>query len=205
MDDIPTFTVDEMKAIVDEAHRQHHKVASHAAGLNGVHTSVEAGVDTIEHGNYIAPEDLKTMVAKGIWYVPTPYLAHYRAQVLPQTAERMRAGIKVAEDTFRRAMAAGVKIAYGTDAGAFEWTISPAVQFPVMVQYGMTSMQAIQSATIRAAELMGMRDKIGSIEPGKLADIVATPFDPLTDITALQKIEFVMKDGQIFKTPATSH
>jgi len=169
--------------------------------LNGVHNSVEAGVDTIEHGNYIAPEDLKTMAAKGIWYVPTPYLAHYRTQVFPQQADRIRPQIKIAEDTFRRALTAGVKIAYGTDAGAFEWTINPAIQFPVMVQYGMTPMQAIQSATSRAADLMGMKDKIGSIEAGKAADIVATQGDPLADITVLQKIGFVMKDGKIVKKP----
>jgi len=162
---------------------------------------VEAGVDTIEHGTYIAPEDLKTMVAKGIWYVPTPYLAHYRAQVLPRTAERMQQQIKIQQDTFRRAMAAGVKIAYGTDAGAFEWTISTAVQFPVMVQYGMTPMQAIQSATIHAAELMGMKDRIGSIETGKLADVIAVSGDPVADISILQKVDFVMKDGQIYKRP----
>ncbi|PYP92342.1 MAG: amidohydrolase [Candidatus Angelobacter sp. Gp1-AA117] len=202
LDDIPTFTLDEMRAIVDETHRQRHKIASHAAGLNGVHISVEAGVDTVEHGTYIAPEDLKTMVQKGIWYVPTPYLAHYRAQVLPRTAERMQQQIKIQQDTFRRAMAAGVKIAYGTDAGAFEWTISPAVQFPVMVQYGMSPMQAIQSATIQAADLMGMKDRIGSIETGKLADIIAVAGDPLADISILQKVDFVMKDGQIYKRPA---
>src|SRR5215475_887178 len=130
LETIPTFTLDELRAIVDETHRERHRVATHGTGLLGVHNAVEAGVDTVEHGNYIAPEDMKTMVAKGIWFVPTPYLAHYRAQVFPQQAERIRPQIKIAEDTFRRALAAGVKIAYGTDAGAFEWTISPAVQFP---------------------------------------------------------------------------
>jgi imidazolonepropionase-like amidohydrolase len=199
LDDIPTFTLAELKAIVDETHRQRHKVASHATALNGVHNSVEAGVDTIEHGSYIAPEDLKSMAAKGIWYVPTPYLAFYRLQVLPKGADRIRPQMKIAEDTFRRALAAGVKIAYGTDAGAFEWTISPAVQFPVMVRYGMSPMQAVQSATIKAAELLGMQGQIGSIEPGKFADIVATPGNPLADITTLEKIDFVMKDGQIVK------
>jgi imidazolonepropionase-like amidohydrolase len=201
LDDIPTFTLDEMKAIVDETHRQRHKVASHATGINGVHNSVAAGVDSIEHGTYIAPEDLKAMASEGIWYVPTPYLAYYRAQVFPQQADRVRPQMRIAEDTFRRALATGVKIAYGTDAGAFEWTISPAVQFPVMVQYGMTPMQAIQSATIHAAELLGMKDKIGTVEPGKLADIIAVQGDPLTDITLLQKVRFVMKDGQVFKKP----
>jgi len=201
LEDIPTFTLDELKSIVDETHRQHRKIASHATGINGVHNSVEAGVDTVEHGSYIAPEDLKTMAAKGIWYVPTPYLAFYRAQVFPKQADRMLPQMKVAEDTFRRAMAAGVKIAYGTDAGAFEWTITPAVQFPVMIKYGMTPMQAIQSATIQAADLLGVKDRIGSIETGKLADIVATSGDPLADISRLQDIAFVMKDGKLVKKP----
>jgi len=199
LEDIPTFTLDEMKAIVDEAHRENHKVASHATGINGVHISVEAGVDTIEHGTYMAPEDLKTMAAHGTWFVPTPWLAYYRAEQFPRQAERIKPGEKVAEDTFRRAMAAGVKIAYGTDAGAFEWNITPAMQFPTMVQYGMTSMQAIQSATMKAAELLGWQDRIGSVEPGKLADIVAVSGDPLADITVLQKIDFVMKDGQVVR------
>ena len=201
LEDIPTFTLDELKAIVDETHRQRHKVASHATGIHGVHNSVEAGVDTVEHGTYIAPEDLKTMASKGIWYVPTPYLAHYRAQVFPEQADRIRPQMKIAEDTFRRALAAGVKIAYGTDAGAFEWTISPAVQFPVMVAYGMTPIQAIQSATMRAAELLGIEDKVGSVEPGKLADIIAVRGNPLRDISVLQKVEFVMRGGQVFKKP----
>jgi imidazolonepropionase-like amidohydrolase len=201
LEDIPTFTLDELRAIVDETHRQRHKVASHATGINGVHNSVAAGVDTVEHGTYIAPEDLKTMAVQGTWYVPTPYLAYYRAQMFPQQAARIRPQMKIAEDTFRRAMAAGVRIAYGTDAGAFEWTISPAVQFPVMVQYGMTPMQAIQSATIHAAELLGLQDKIGSLEPGKLADMVAVQGDPLTDITVLQKVAFVMKGGEVVKKP----
>ncbi len=198
-DVIPTFTLDELRAIVDETHRQRHRVAAHATGLQGVHNAVEAGVDTIEHGNYISQDDLKTMAARGIWFVPTPWLTEYRAQQFPQMAERLRASAKMNEDTFRRARAAGVKIAYGTDVGAFEWTITPAMQFPTMVAFGMTPMQAIQSATIRAAELLGWQDQIGSIEPGKFADIVATRGSPLSDIRALEGITFVMKDGVVVK------
>lgn len=195
----PTFTLDELKAIVDEAHREHHRVAAHAVGWEGVHNSIEAGVDTIEHGDYISTEDLKTMAARGIWYVPTMWLSVYRMQVLPRTADRVRPRLNLEEDTFRRAMQAGVKIAYGTDAGAFEWTITPAMQFQTMVQFGMTPMQAIQSATSRAAELLEWQDRIGSIEPGKLADIVAVADDPVTNIRALEHVEFVMKDGVVVK------
>ena len=122
-------------------------------------------------------------------------------QQMMQQAQRMQAGMKVAEDTFRRAMTAGVKIAYGTDVGAFEWTITPAMQFPTMVKYGMTPMQAIQTATVRAAELLNWRDRLGSIEPGKLADIVAVASDPLADISALEQVDFVMKDGTIHRRP----
>ena len=195
----PTFTIDELRAIVDEAHRERHRVAAHASGMEGVHDAVEAGVDTVEHGTYIAPEDIQQMVAKQIWFVPTPWLAYYRAEQFPQQAQRMQAGMKVAEDTFRRAMAAGVKMAYGTDVGAFEWTITPAMQFPTMVKYGMTPMQAIQAATVHAAELLNWRDRVGSIEQGKLADIVAVSSDPLADISALEHVDFVMKDGTIYR------
>jgi imidazolonepropionase-like amidohydrolase len=202
LDDIPTFTLDELQAVVDEAHRQHHKVASHAAALNGVHNSVEAGVDSIEHGQYIAPDDVKTMVAKGIYYVPTLYVGEYVAE------GRAKAGAKVWLDmvkvhayTFKRAHDAGVEIAFGTDVGGFDWKINPAVEFPLMVKYGMTPIQAIRSATVNAADLLGMQAQVGSIESGKLADIVAVPGDPLNDVGFLQKVNFVMKDGQIFKQP----
>ncbi len=200
LDDIPTFTLEELKAIVDEAHRQRHKVASHAAALNGVHNSVEAGVDSIEHGMYIADADMKTMVAKGIYYVPTLYVGEYVAQ------GRAAAGapvwvqmIPIHEQTFRRALKAGVKIAFGTDIGGFDWNIDPAVEFVSMVKFGMTPAQALRSATVNASELLGMQDKIGSLEPGKFADIVAVPGDPLQDAKLLQQVRFVMKDGVVYK------
>lgn len=201
LDDIPTFTVDELRAIVDEAHREHHKVASHAMALNGVHNSVEAGVDSVEHGNYIADADIKTMAQKGIFYVPTIYVGEYVA------AGRAAAGakvwldmIKIHEETFRRALNGGVKIAFGTDVGGFDWAINPAKEFPYMVKYGMTPVQAIRAATSTAAELLGMQNDVGSIAPGKYADIVALKGDPLADVGVLEKIDFVMKGGEIYKT-----
>jgi imidazolonepropionase-like amidohydrolase len=200
LDDTPTFTIEEMRAIVDEAHRQHHKVASHATALTGVHNSLEAGVDTIEHGDYISDEDLKTMAARGVYYVPTIYVGVYVAQ------GRANAGApvwlqmtKIHEDTFRRAMKAGVKITFGTDAGGFDWKENPAQEFKYMVDWGMTPADAIRSATVTASELLGMQNQIGSIEVGKLADIVAVPGDPLQDITLLQKVDFVMKGGVVYK------
>ena len=203
LDDIPTFTLDELRAIVDEAHRQRHKVASHAMALNGVHNSVEAGVDSIEHGNYIAEADLKTMAQKGIFYVPTIYVGEYVAQGRAAAGARVWLDmIKIHQDTFHRALAAGVKIAFGTDAGGFDWGIDPAVEFPYMVKYGMTPIQALRSATSSAAELLGMQNDVGSIAAGKYADLVAVKGDPLADISLLQKIDFVMKGGEVHKSPA---
>ena len=200
LDDIPTFTLEELKAIVDEAHRERHKVASHAMALHGVHNSVEAGVDTIEHGNYIADEDLKVMAARGIFYVPTIFVGEYVAQ--GRAAEGAPVWVKmiqIHEDTFRRAMKAGVKIAFGTDAGGFDWKINPAKEFSSMVKFGMTPAQAIRSATVTAAELLGMQDSLGTIEAGKLADIVAVPGDPLGDVSVMEKVDFVMKGGVVYR------
>jgi len=202
LDDIPTFTLDELRAIVDEAHRERHRVASHAMALNGVHNSVEAGVDTIEHGNYIADEDLKTMAARGIFYVPTIFVGEYVAQ--GRAAEGAPVWVKmiqIHEETFRRAMKAGVKIAFGTDAGGFDWKIDPAKEFSSMVRFGMTPAQAIRSATVTAADLLGMQDSLGTIEPGKLADIVAVPADPLADVSAMERVDFVMKAGVVYRKP----
>jgi imidazolonepropionase-like amidohydrolase len=202
LDDIPTFTLDELRAIVDEAHRERHKVASHAMALNGVHNSVEAGVDTIEHGNYIADADLKTMAARGTFYVPTIFVGAYVAEGRAATGAPVWVKmLSIHEDTFRRAMKAGVKIAFGTDAGGFAWTVNPAKEFGYMVKWGMTPAQAIRSATSSAADLLGWTDQVGAIEPGKFADVVAVPGDPLADVTLLEKVDFVMKGGAVVKKP----
>jgi imidazolonepropionase-like amidohydrolase len=201
LDDIPTFTMDELRAIVDEAHRQHHKVASHAMALNGVHNSVEAGVDSIEHGNYISEADIKIMAQKNIYYCPTIYVGEYVAQGRAAAGAKVWLDmIKVHADTFRRALDGGVKIVFGTDVGGFDWGINPAVEFPYMVKYGMTPAQAIRSATMTAAEMMDMQGDIGSITAGKFADLVAVKGDPLSDITLLQKVDFVMKGGEVYKS-----
>jgi imidazolonepropionase-like amidohydrolase len=200
LNDIPTFTLDELRAIVDESHRQRRPVSSHASALNGVHNSILAGVDSIEHGQYISNADLEAMKQKGIWYVPTLYVGEYVA------AGRAREGAKVWEDmvkihadTFRRAVQAGVRIVFGTDAGGFSWDVNPAKEFALMVKYGMTPAQAIDAAHMKAAELLHVQDKLGSIESGKLADIVAVPGDPLADITPMEKVNFVMKGGVVYK------
>lgn len=203
LDDIPTFTPEELRAVVDEAHRQRRKVASHAMALQGVHNSVEAGVDSIEHGNYIADEDLRTMVQKGIWYVPTIFVGEYvaegRAAAGAPVWKQMGA---IHEQTFRRALKAGVKIAFGTDIGGFDWQINPAREFALMVKWGMSPEQALRAGTVAAAELMGWSDRLGSVEAGKIADIVAVQGDPLADITRLEHVRFVMKAGAVQEVAA---
>ena len=202
LDDIPTFTPEELRAIVDEAHRERRKVASHAMALHGVHNSVEAGVDTIEHGNYIADQDLQTMASRGVFYVPTIFVGEYVAQ--GRAAEGSPVWVKMIQihaDTFQRALKAGVKIAFGTDAGGFDWRVNPAKEFSSLVKFGMTPAQAIRSATATAAELLEVNDSLGTVEAGKLADIVAVPGDPLSDVSLMEKVDFVMKDGALVKRP----
>jgi imidazolonepropionase-like amidohydrolase len=203
LDDIPTFTPEELHAIVDEAHRERHKVAAHAMGLNGVHNAVAAGVDSIEHGMYIADDDLETMTQRGIYYVPTLFVGEYVAQGRAAAGAHVWVDmINIHAETFRRALRAGVKIAFGTDAGGFSWAIDPAREFPLMVKYGMTPAQAIRAATVSAAELLGMQNEVGSLDPGKFADVVAVPGDPLKGIQTLERVNFVMKGGAVFKKPA---
>ena len=145
---------------------------------------------------------MKTMAARGIFYVPTVFVGEYVAQ------GRAAAGapiwvkmIAVHEDTFHRAMKAGVKIAFGTDAGGFDWKVNPAKEFSSMVKFGMTPAQALKSATSSAAELLGMSDQVGTIEVGKFADIVAVPGDPLADVSVMESVNFVMKGGVVYRKP----
>jgi imidazolonepropionase-like amidohydrolase len=199
---IPTFTSEEFHAIVDETHRERHKVAAHAMGLEGVHNAVEAGVDSIEHGAYISDDDMKTMIANGIWYVPTLYIFIYAEQIHQAGGfPGWDGGVTIHAETFRRALKAGVKIAFGTDVGGFEWTINPAKEFPLMVDYGMTPADALRAATVAGAELLDMKDQIGSVEAGKLADLIAVSGNPLSDIHVLENVNFVMKEGVVYKSP----
>ena len=196
----PTLTLEEIKAITDEAHSQGHKVACHAYGGLGLHRALDWGCDSIEHGLDLDDAAIAQMVKQGTWYVPT-FTAYYYNNAPENTPEgkRDRLRIELHGPSFQRALKAGVKIAFGTDIGGFDWAINPAVQFPTMVKLGMTPAQAIQSATIDAATLLGMEAQVGSIEPGKMADIVAVQGDPLNDVGLLQKVGFVMKNGEVFK------
>jgi imidazolonepropionase-like amidohydrolase len=196
LDDIPTFTPEELAAIVDEAHREGHPVAAHAMGLQGVHNAVVAGVDSVEHGYYIAPDDMKMMVAKGIWYVPTIYVGIYVAEGRAKEGNAVWLQMEeLHKATFKRAVDAGVKIAFGTDVGGFDWNIDPAVEFGLMVADGMTAAEALRSATSQAATLLRMDGEVGTLDKGKRADIVAVPGDPLKDVNVMKNVDWVMKGG----------
>lgn len=193
---IPTLTLDEVKAIVDEAHREGVKVACHAYGGEGLRNCVEAGVDSIEHGIDLDESAIAKMVEKGIFLVPTLYVYEFEPEEDLRATGGKTSRARIHEVSFRRAVARGVKIAFGTDVGPFPHG-TQAKEFEYMVRFGMTPAQALWAATGVAAELMGWQDRIGSIEKGKLADLIAVSGDPLADVTELERVKFVMKDGNV--------
>ena len=205
--DAPQFTVDEVKAIVDTARDYGYRVAAHAHGEEGMYRAVAGGVTSIEHGTYMSDRVMKLMKEKGSWYVPTISAGRFVADkakidgyfpdvVRPKAA---RIGAQI-QDTAAKAYRGGVKIAFGTDMG-----VGPhgenAKEFVYMVEAGMPAAYALQAATIRAAEVLGVDDQ-GTVEPGKRADIIAMPGDPLADIGNVLKVDFVMKDGVVYREPA---
>jgi imidazolonepropionase-like amidohydrolase len=191
------FTDDEAKAIVDEAHRIGKKVAAHAIGIDGIAAALRAGVDTIEHGDGLTDALIDELVKKGVYWVPTITVGAY---VAPGRGGNWTKMVDLEKTAFQKALKKGVKIALGTDAGGFDWkALNQAKEFEYYVQYGMTPMHAIHSGTSVPAELLGWGDKVGTIEPGKWADITAVGGDPLKDITELQKVVFVMKGGAVYK------
>jgi len=193
----PTFTAEEVNAIVDEAHRKGRKVSCHAFGGEGLRNCLNAGVDSLEHAVDLEDADIQIMVQKGIYLVPTLY--HY--QLDRERDIKKYAGHSVAEVSernFPKAVAAGVKVAFGSGVGPFPHG-SQAKEFEYMVKFGMTPLQAIRAATVGAAQLMGWQDRIGSVEAGKFADLVAVEGDPIADITELERVKFVMKGGHVFK------
>jgi imidazolonepropionase-like amidohydrolase len=196
----PTLTVEELRAIVDETHGWGKKVACHAYSGIGLHRALDGGCDSIEHGLDLDDAAISQMLKQGTWYVPT--ISVYYTDWAPADTpggrrDRLRASAH--EQSFKKALKAGVKIVFGTDMGGIPWTEPIAQEFPRIVDLGMQPMDAIQSATSRAAVMLDMEGKIGVVAPGAFADIVAVNADPLTDIKALEKVHFVMKDGKVFK------
>jgi imidazolonepropionase-like amidohydrolase len=194
------FTDEEVRAMVGEAHRLGRKVAAHAMGREGIESALHGGVDTIEHGDGLDEEMMDLMIQRGVYWCPTIYVGVYVAQGRAAAgAPVWNTMVELEAKAFGKAVRKGVKISFGTDAGGFAWTENEAKEFGYMVKYGMTPLQAIQSATLVAARLLDQQDSLGAIEPGKFADIVAVSGDPLKDITELERVKFVMKAGEVVK------
>jgi len=196
----PTLTVEELRAIVDETHGWGKKVACHAYSGVGLHRALDGGCDSIEHGLDLDDAAISQMLKQGTWYVPTlnVYYDDWGPADTPD-GQRDRLRASAHEVSFKKALKAGVKIVYGTDMGGIPWTEAVAQDFPRMVDFGMQPMDAIQSATSRAAVMLDMEGKIGVVAPGAFADVVAVSGDPLHDIKLLESVDFVMKDGQVFR------
>ncbi|MGB7213297.1 MAG: amidohydrolase family protein [Gemmatimonadales bacterium] len=190
------FTDEEAKALVDEAHRLGHKVAAHAMGWDGIDAALKAGVNSIEHGYGLTPDLMDRMVAQHVAWCPTIYIGIYMAPRRGGVWGKMG---DIERTAFGEALKHHVDIVFGTDAGGFPWTENEANEFRYMVQYGMTPMQAIQSATSRAADLLDASSDIGSVSAGRYADLVAVDGDPLADITQLERVTWVMKGGVVYK------
>jgi imidazolonepropionase-like amidohydrolase len=196
----PTLTVEELKAIVDETHGWQKKVACHAYNGIGLQRALDGGCDSIEHGLEITDAQIAQMAKQGTWYCPTisPYYGDW-ARADTEAGKRDRARAATHEVSFKKALNAHLKIVFGTDIGGMPWTDSMAQEFKRMVDLGMAPMDAIQSATSRAAEMLDMKGEIGVIAPGAFADIVAVSGDPVKDVAILEHVRFVMHDGTVFK------
>ncbi len=196
------YTLEEMQAIVADAHRLGRKVAAHAHGAQGILWATEAGVDSIEHGSYLNDEGIAAMKKHGTYLVPTAYLIDWMQQYgnLPLIYQQKMKDVSAVEKANAiKAIRAGVKIALGTDAAVYPHGLN-AHELDVYVnQFGMSPLAAIQTGTINAADLMGWTDRVGIIEPGRYADIIATEADPLKDVRILQHVNFVMKSGVVYK------
>jgi len=195
---IPTFTLEEIQAIVDEAHREGVKVACHAYGGVGLHNCLDAGVDSIEHGLDLDEAAIQKLIQKHIYFVPTLYVYEFEPSGDLKATGGKTSRARIHEASFRRAVTAGVIIAFGTDVGPFAHG-TQAKEFAYMVRFGMKPVDAMRAATSVAAELLGWQDRVGSLEPGKFADLVAVAGDPASDITELERVRFVMKGGQVVR------
>jgi imidazolonepropionase-like amidohydrolase len=198
------YTREEMKAIVEEAHRLGRKVAAHAHGAEGVIWASEAGVDSIEHGHLMNDDSIATLKKNGTYIVPTLYLMDWNRENLGKrnapdyVVSKMKEVSAVGQNNLKKAFAAGLKVALGTDAAVYPHGLN-AHEFAVYVRLGMTPLQAIQTATINASDLLGWSNRVGTLEPGKFADLIAVDGDPLKDVTTLEQVKFVMKGGEVVK------
>lgn len=199
------FTDDELEAIVETAKMLGRKVAAHAHQADGINAALRAGVTSIEHGSYLDDESVRLFNETNAYLVPTLLAGvslleemEINDEIPPAVVEKIKRVVPVVEESFKRALKGGVNIAFGTDSGVSKHGTN-AREFELMVKYGMRTEEAIRSATVNAANLLGMSDKIGSIESGKFADIIAVDGDPLTDISILLKVQYVIKAGVIFK------
>jgi imidazolonepropionase-like amidohydrolase len=200
--DTPQLTPAEMAALVDESHRLRKKVAVHCHGDQAAREAIEAGVDSIEHGSFMQPETLTMMKRKGTFLTPTLMATEWIMGKIDNYPPALQAKAKAAaaarSDMFRNAVKMGVKISFGTDAAVFPHGQN-AKEFKLMVDLGMTPVDTLKSATANDADLLGIAQKVGTLEKGKLADIVAMPGDPTSDITATERVSFVMKEGKIIR------
>ncbi len=199
------YTQEELKAIIADAHRLGRKVAAHAHGAQGILWASQAGVDSIEHGSYIDDAGIAAMKEHGTYLVPTLYLSDWFLENAPKTGvppsmlAKGREVMPAARKNIAHAFASGVKVGFGTDAAVYPHGLN-AHEFAVMVKLGLTPLQAIQAATVNDADLLGWSDKVGVIEPGHYADIIAVGGDPLQDVTTLEQVKFVMKGGVVYKS-----
>jgi imidazolonepropionase-like amidohydrolase len=197
---LQNFTSEELTALADETAMHHKKLSIHAVTRDGILPAIKAGAASVEHGFGIDDECIKLMVEKGIYWCPTIYVNVWVAEGRAAAGNSINKTFgAVLPNTFSKALKAGVKIAFGTDVGGFDWTENEAKEFSYMVKWGMTPMQAIKAATTVAAELLEMKGKLGEISPGAFADIVAVKADPFKNINALEQVGFVMKDGKLYK------
>jgi len=200
--DTPQFTPAEMAALVDESHRLRKKVAVHCHGDQAAHEAIEAGVDSIEHGSFMKPQTVALLKQKGTFLTPTlmasEYIMNKIDQYPPMLQAKAREATAARSEMFRNAVKMGVRISFGTDAAVFPHGQN-AKEFALMTGLGMAAIDALKSATSNDAELLGIAQKVGTLEKGKLADIIAMPGDPIADITATERVSFVMKEGKIIR------
>jgi len=202
--DVPLLTQEEMNAIVDEAHTLRKKTAAHAHGAEGAKRAVRAGIDSIEHGAFLDDEAIDLMRARGTYYIPTLMAVEGGKEILakggypPSVAAKMTSAIASINQVVQKAVAKGVKIGMGTDAGVYPHGRNTE-EFHLLTALGMSPLNALRAGTSVDAELLGMQSRIGTLEPGRLADIIAMPGDPTKDIRQTEKVLFVMKEGVVYR------